>query len=38
MLEENKQNQKITIYFEYSKNGKTLQQCIENILKNKLAK
>ncbi len=28
----------ITVYFEYSKNNKKLEECIENILKIKLNK
>ena len=31
------QLQNITIYFEYAKNNKKLEECIENILKLKLA-
>ena len=31
------QLQNITIYFEYAKNNKKFEECIENILKLKLA-
>ena len=41
-LNENAKNkiqpQNITVYFEYSKNNKKFEECIENILKNKLSK